>query len=556
MVARLRHRHAARGKAHAVPAVAVATVHVTADAAYPLDPIRQLVPRRPAQGDLVPTETEAEPSRSPAVRGALAALLVVVLVSAVAVVTLTGRHGTLAGRNVSRQLAAEQATLRMVPAVGSEGAATCTDPLGRQEWRVTWRAISAPAATAIPTASLSKAEMAAGAVIAHAAGAAEPRAAGTPDAVPTPTVPATSAPKAGTPTAGTPAGPTASATADLGAELADRAGTVALIPTGFAVRPLPAPALKNPTAVPTAATGAGAATTGPTPPSGWQSRDAEQWVVRWSPTVAETLASGQDEKWSRTGPLATLAAIPLTVRQDPRFVTPDGACSVYLAPFVAGTAGTRNAVAVIGDSLVAQLYASEDGTATGAGWLMNRLTAAGDRVEIAGQGGRRWTIRPNRDSGLAEADASMLDEIRGLREARSVVIALGTNDAGWVALASSQEEYELRLAWVLMHLAPILDELRDKGHCTVVTTMAQENKRYIDSAPGRFDAAAGRINEYLRQRAAADPNDRLRLWDWAASADNHGTDDPQPWFGSDTIHLNQAGHGRYADELASAAALC
>jgi lysophospholipase L1-like esterase len=143
-----------------------------------------------------------------------------------------------------------------------------------------------------------------------------------------------------------------------------------------------------------------------------------------------------------------------------------------------------------------------------------------------------------------------------LREARSVVIALGTNDAGWVALAPNQEQYELRLAWVLMHLAPILDELRDHGHCTVLTTMATRNKIYIRTLPGRFDAAATRINEYLRERADADPNDRLRLWDWGAHADGHGTTDPQPWFGSDTIHLNHAGHGPYADELTSAAALC
>jgi lysophospholipase L1-like esterase len=238
------------------------------------------------------------------------------------------------------------------------------------------------------------------------------------------------------------------------------------------------------------------------------------------------------------------------------FVTPDGACTVYLAPFVTAAVETRNSVAVIGDSLVAQLYASEDGTATGSGWLLNRLTAAGSRAEIAGQGGRRWTIKPNIESGLAGADMSMLDEIRGLREARSMVIALGTNDAGWVALAENQEQYELRLAWVLLHLAPILDELRDHGHCTVLTTMATRNRTYLNAAPGQFEAAATRINDYLRQRADVDPNDRLRLWDWAAKANGHGTSDPQPWFGADTIHLNQVGHAPYADELTAAAALC
>jgi hypothetical protein len=88
--------------------------------------------------------------------------------------------------------------------------------------------------------------------------------------------------------------------------------------------------------------------------------------------------------------------------------------------------------------------------------------------------------------------------------------------------------------------------------------MATRNKTYINTAPGRFDAVATRINDYLRQRAGtqADPHDRLRLWDWAAQADWHGTTDPQPWFDTDTIHLNPAGHAAYADGLASAATLC
>jgi lysophospholipase L1-like esterase len=367
--------------------------------------------------------------------------------------------------------------------------------------------------------------------------------------------------------------PSPSATANVEAELTERAAAVTLIPTGFAVRPLPGatstpdlstatPTTATPTtAAPTSAASpptspAATASTSSTPTDGWQSRDADNWLLRWSPSLAEIVAAAKDEQWERVGPLPTLAAMAMTVRQDPRFVTPDGACSVYLAPFVSGMAGDRNAVAVIGDSLVAQLYASEDGTATGTGILLNRLTTAGDRAEIAGQGGRRWTIKPNLEPGLEAADASMLDEIRGLREARSVVVALGTNDAGWVALAPNQEQYELRLAWVLMHLASILDELRDHGHCTVLATMATRNKSYLGSLPGRFDAAATRINDYLRQRADADPNDRLRLWDWAVHADGHGTLDPDPWFGSDTIHLKQAGLAPYADELTSAAALC
>jgi lysophospholipase L1-like esterase len=426
----------------------------------------------------VPGPTGLALSRSVAVRGALAALAVIALVAVVGVAVITFRGAENQSAPPSEAANVRAANLQALPAPGQTGAATCTDPVAQEQWRVTWRA-----------------------------GTASP---------------------------------------------------VILIPTGFAVRPLPN---AHPTSRPTAGTATPettATSTGATLPGGWQSRDADRWLLRWSPTPAETATAVPNEEWVRMGPLPTLAAIAMTVRQDPRFVTPDGSCTVYLAPFGSGTASTRHAVAVVGDSLVVQVFRSEDGTETGPGWLISRLTRAGAQAEIAGQDGRRWTIKPDIGSHLEEAEASMFDEIRGLREARSVVIALGTNDAGWVALAPDQEQYELRLAWVLLHLVPILDELRDHGHCTVLATMATRNKTYINTAPGRFDAVATRINDYLRQRAGtqADPHDRLRLWDWAAQADWHGTTDPQPWFDTDTIHLNPAGHAAYADGLASAATLC
>lgn len=446
-----------------------------------------LGPRPPDHPELeinVPRPVDAEPldpGPPPGARGGLPAVLLAASMVAVLGVVLVTRPDPGPARTVSAPSAAEQ----LIPDPGRTGAATCTDPADRREWRVTWRATTSP----------------------------------TPE-------------------------PTGSAPAD-------RAGSVTLVPTGFAVRPLAG-----------AAGSAGpAGVAGPTPTpgpalaGGWQSQDDGRWLLRWSPTLAEVATAVPNEEWVRMGPLATLAAVPMTVHQDPRFVTPDGACSVYLAPFISGTAGT-DTVAVVGDSLLGQLSASEDGTATGAGWLLRRLTAAGDRVEIAGQGGRRWTITPDVAPGLEQAEASMQDELRGLRDARAVVVALGTNDAGWVARAPDQEQYALRLAWTLLHLGPMLDELRDHGHCTVLLTMAQRNKSYVDTAPGRFDAVATRINDYLRRRANADPDDGLKLADWAALADSHGTGDPQPWFGPDTIHLNLAGQAPYADALTRAAALC
>jgi lysophospholipase L1-like esterase len=350
-------------------------------------------------------------------------------------------------------------------------------------------------------------------------------------------------------------------------QLNARTSAVSLIPTGFAVRPLtgPPPASGQATTPSPGAASAGtpAAASVRTPglsgtapdstlPDGWQSRDLDRWLLRWTPTPRQVRTAAANEEWVRMGPLATLAAIRMSARQAPRFVTPDGACTVYLVPFLSGPAGRNNTVAVIGDSLVGQVSAPNDSS----GALLSRLTAKGQRAEISGQGGRRFSVKPDGLTSFEQADSTMLDELRGVRGARSVVVALGTNDAGWVAHASNREQYELRLSWAMTQIEDIVDELQDHGHCTVLVTMAQRNKSYSGSRAGTFDHAAGRINEYLRRRAEADPKHRLRLWDWGTHADAHGTADPQPWFGHDTIHLRHSGRAHYADELTAAAALC
>jgi lysophospholipase L1-like esterase len=238
-------------------------------------------------------------------------------------------------------------------------------------------------------------------------------------------------------------------------------------------------------------------------------------------------------------------------------VTPDGACTVYVAPFGPGAAGPGS-VAVIGDSLTGQLARSDGqmppraGPLANLGVLARRLQAAGYRTEIDGQSGRRWIRVPSTADAITQADESMLDELRGLRAAGSVVVALGTNDAGWAALAPTPAQYQLRMALVLGQLNAILDELREHGHCTVLVTAASQDKTYYGSIGARFDDAAGRIDALLRQRATG----RLRLWDWAAQANPHGHDDAVAWFGNDTIHLNPVGVQAYAAALAQAAGRC
>jgi lysophospholipase L1-like esterase len=382
----------------------------------------------------------------------------------------------------------QEATLRLVPADGHVGTSTCVDPVHAREWRVTWRAL----ATARPADSRSP---------------------------------------------------------SIADALAERAATIDLIPTGFAVRPTAvSPTAVSPTTVrPTA--------------GAWRSTDLDRWELRWAPTPTEVLSAQNQETWVRVGPLAGLAGVPLSVAQDPRYVTPDGQCTVYLVPFVAGTAGADNRVAVVGDSLVAQLSSPRtvlgltDGDPSGAGALLQRL-GAGHEVEIEGQPGRRWTARPDPPSALEGADATLRDELRGLRSARATVVALGTNDAGWVALASGPDQFEQRLAWVLTRLEATLDELAGQARCTVLATVAGRGRTYAGSAPGRYERATGRINALLRERATARPDDRLHLLDWARVADPHGRDDPEPWFGRDTIHLDRAGLTAYADALARGISLC
>jgi lysophospholipase L1-like esterase len=297
------------------------------------------------------------------------------------------------------------------------------------------------------------------------------------------------------------------------------------------------------------------------PDGGWRPQDTELWSMRYNQVLSQARFGGITSGLAHTGTLATLVQSPIEADMSPRYVTPDGACTVYVAPFGPGPAG-KGAVAVLGDSLVGQLARVDEylppraGPLAELGPLASRIRAIGDRSEVDGQSGRRWIRIPSSATALFQADQSMLDELRGLRDAGAVVVALGTNDAGWVALAPDQREYRDRLTLVLGQLRSILDELQGQGGCTVLVTMAGRGKEYYGSQAGRFSRAADRIDALLRDRAAADPHRRLRLSDWAAQADPHGRDDADPWFGSDSIHLNPTGVETYATALTQAATLC
>lgn len=302
------------------------------------------------------------------------------------------------------------------------------------------------------------------------------------------------------------------------------------------------------------------------PDGAWQDRGAEDWQLRWDQASAER--AGDDFAWDHSldAPLAGLSAVAVGAALSPRLVTPDGACTVYTAAFGPGAAGPGS-VAVVGDSLVAQLVpgpvAEADRTGgsgaevrdpqPGAGPLRTALTGAGYRTQIDGQGGRRW-VGVQDSAPLEQADLTMLDELRGLREAGTVVVALGTNDASWTASAPDQAGFEGRLSWTLTHLRQILTELAGQGHCTVLVTAAVRGKVLEGGLAGdRFEPAATRINDLLRTSAAEAP--RLALYDWGAQADQHAAGTEQSWFGPDTIHLSPDGVAAYTRALTEAADL-
>ena len=284
----------------------------------------------------------------------------------------------------------------------------------------------------------------------------------------------------------------------------------------------------------------------------WTDEGAREWQLRWtgSPISGPRYGSLITEKTAR-GPLRRLALERVPARFSPRYVTPDGGCTVFASPYGNGSADKRE-VAVIGDSLVSQLGPEPDPD----GPTLMAAALPGDRVEVVGQGGRRWTQVPEGRPGIDGADLVMSDEIRGLRGASAQVVALGTNDTGWVSQAPDRAQFELRLSWVILHLSPLLDEVQASGQCTVVLTAEDRDVKYLQGNRAWYAEAAAEVNDLMRRRAAEDPDDGLRLWDWAAISAGHHTRDDDPWFGDDSVHLNAKGRRRYAAELARAASLC
>jgi lysophospholipase L1-like esterase len=280
------------------------------------------------------------------------------------------------------------------------------------------------------------------------------------------------------------------------------------------------------------------------------------WELRYDNTPGEfppQAAAGPPPFHAVRGPLSTIAGTPVATYLSPRLVTPDGACTVYAAPFGNHTSGPGwPRVAVLGDSLLQQLNDSNFNQSAIQGYLEGNLNSIGVLTEVEGQGGRRWT--DDGSTGLAKADSYLLDEYRGLLEhdPDGFVVALGANDALFVATGASQADRDSRLSQVQTKLRQVLGEMRSRAGCLVAITAPEHPNVYS----ANYAAAAKSINDTVRAAAAESTTDSLELVDFADQARTHRNTDPAPWFGGDNLHLAGAGLLVYTATIVQAARRC
>jgi len=289
----------------------------------------------------------------------------------------------------------------------------------------------------------------------------------------------------------------------------------------------------------------------------WTSANSSTWAMRWDNTPNVWAGAWVNPFVEVLGTASQLASTEAAVYLSPRWVSPDGGCDAYAFPFANGSS-TWPKIAVVGDSLTQQLNDPTYNATYLQGFVQGNLNANGRRAEVEGQGGRRWTADLNQ-SGLGRANSTLLDEIRGLRAAapRGIVVALGANDAGWVASGTTDAIRQSRLSGVLSQLTTIVNELGTYGICVVSVTGPESLANYYGvSSPWYYAWAAQQINNWLRYVAAVNPNDWFRLRDFAAESANHHTVHPDNWFLGDNLHLNDAGKLHYTSSLVSAGLMC
>ncbi|MEU5882383.1 SGNH/GDSL hydrolase family protein [Spirillospora sp. NPDC047279] len=296
------------------------------------------------------------------------------------------------------------------------------------------------------------------------------------------------------------------------------------------------------------------------PGGSWTDAAAQTWWLRRDNLPTESLGGFTQH----TGGLAALQGVPVVTYLSPRFVAPDGACTVYTHPFANGTAGQPKVVAV-GDSLTASLNDASYNQTHLQGYIQGNLNAAGIRTEVEGQSGRYWLAPPDSGgqprTGLAKADLELLDEIRGLlpHGPQGYVIALGANDAGQVAWIGDAAQRQARIDAAKAAIGQYVSTLTAAGKCVVFITPPDNLAHYWGSDPWLYAWAAQQLTAAMRDMANASATDLIKLQDFAAHSWNHHSyspGDPQVWFGGDDIHLNEIGRLAYTGEFTQAAQQC
>lgn len=252
---------------------------------------------------------------------------------------------------------------------------------------------------------------------------------------------------------------------------------------------------------------------------------------------------------SVAGPLSVVGAEALSIYFSPRLVTPDGVCTVYLAPFsnLSGpVAGPK--VAVLGDDLTHQLGDATYNQTHWQGYVEGGLAALGIRSEVEGHIARRWTPVAG-TTGQPKSDSYLLDEFRGLLEhdVDGYVMALGVNDALYIAAGADEPARLARRDEVFNALSGLMQEMQGRTSCVAVVT-APENASSLDP---EYAWAAQTVNSFFRYIGAlGTPTDQLEVVDFGAQASG------QPWFEPDGVHLNSSGRLAYTAQITTAGQRC
>ena len=263
------------------------------------------------------------------------------------------------------------------------------------------------------------------------------------------------------------------------------------------------------------------------------------WELRFDNVPGAYPPAGSNPpSYERVRGTLTTVKRPTAVYLSPRLLTPDGLCVIYTLPF-GGPVGVSPKVAVLGDDLLHQLNDSNFNATAIQGYVEGNLTKLGVKTEVEGVMGRRWTDN---------------SDLRGLLEhdPQGFVVALGMNDALYIAAGATQAERDARANEVYANLSTFAGEMSQRGGCVVAVT-APENASSRD--PDYADAAR-KINDWIRFTTASNATDAWELSDFGLLARTHGAGSAEPWFTADNLTLNAGGKLLYTITLVKAATRC